>query len=50
MSSRRIGLVVLGIMILLAVGTTACSTAAPSRSESGAELKGREIKVYESPT
>jgi hypothetical protein len=41
----------LGIMILLAFSSAACSADVPSAAESeSAEATGRDIKVYESPT
>ena len=51
MSRRQLGLLIFGIIILPAIGLAACSTEAPAMNESaGAEVAGRDIKVYESPT
>lgn len=51
MSKRRNELLVLGIITLLAIGLTGCSTQAPV-AEDPAEVAfaRRDIKVYESPT
>jgi hypothetical protein len=49
--SRRSGWLTFGVMILLVLGSGACSTEAPAAARpEGAQLAGLDIKVYESPT
>lgn len=51
MSKRRKDLLVTGIMVLLAMGVSGCSTEASVVDDpAGAQIVESDIKVYESPT